>query len=134
MKVREERGLAYSVSSGLSPGRYGVSFLVDLQTRNQAVDEALGLVKDELARLGREPVGASELDLAKSYLIGSFPFRLDTSGRMAAFLVAVETTRWPDYPETFGVGSRRSPPPTFSASRRGTWIRPRSSVIGGQRP
>jgi zinc protease len=136
-KVREERGLAYSVSSGLSPGRYGVSFLVDVQTRNQAADEALGLVKDELARLGREPVGVSELDLAKSYLIGSFPFRLDTSGKMAGFLIAVEDNALGlDYPETF---KRRVAAVTAADVQRAAvrYMDPStlsSVIVGGQRP
>jgi len=38
----------------------------------------------------REPATESELTLAKSYLIGSFPFRLDTSSKVADFLVAIE--------------------------------------------
>ena len=40
--------------------------------------------------MGREPVADRELALAKQYLIGSFPLRLDTSGKVADFLVAVE--------------------------------------------
>jgi len=40
--------------------------------------------------MGRELVGDRELALAKQYLIGSFPLRLDTSGKVADFLVAVE--------------------------------------------
>jgi zinc protease len=31
-----------------------------------------------------------ELKLAKDYLIGSFPLRLDTSGKVADFIVSVE--------------------------------------------
>ena len=89
-KVREERGLAYSVYSSLSPGRYGSSYLVGLQTRVVAVDEAVRLVKDELARMARDPVTARELELAKSYLIGSYPLRTDTSDKLAGLLVAVE--------------------------------------------
>ena len=40
--------------------------------------------------MAREPVAQRELALAKQYLIGSFPLRLDTSGKVADFLVAVE--------------------------------------------
>ena len=100
MKVREERGLAYSVYSGLGPGRYGSSYFVGLQTRLEVVDEAVRLVKEEMARMGREHVTPSELDHAKSYLIGSYPLRTDTSGKMAGLLVAVEENHlgleWPD--------------------------------------
>ena len=38
----------------------------------------------------RERVTDRELALAKAYLIGSFPLRLDTSGKVADFLIAVE--------------------------------------------
>ena len=40
--------------------------------------------------MGREPVRDAELDLAKSYLIGSFPLRLDTSAKVAGFITTVE--------------------------------------------
>ena len=107
-KVREERGLAYSVYSGLGPGRYGSSYFVGLQTRLEAVDEAVRLVKEEMARMGREAVTPRELDTAKSYLIGSYPLRTDTSGKMAGLLVAVEENRLGlDWPDRFKAGISR---------------------------
>jgi zinc protease len=36
-------------------------------------------------------VSDRELELAKAYLIGSFPFRLDTSSKVADFVVAIES-------------------------------------------
>ncbi|HEU4439624.1 MAG TPA: pitrilysin family protein [Methylomirabilota bacterium] len=101
-KVREERGLAYSVYAAVQPGRYGSSCVVSLQTRNDSVAQAVQLVRDEMARIGREPVTAAELDSAKSYLIGSFPLRLDTSGKVARFVGALEETGLGlDYPERY---------------------------------
>jgi zinc protease len=101
-RVREERGLAYSVYSSLLPARYGASYLVSLQTRTDGVGEAVRLTREEMARLGREPVAPRELSLAKSYLIGSFPLRLDTSGKLARFLGAVEESGLGlDYPERY---------------------------------
>jgi zinc protease len=101
-RVREERGLAYSVYSSLMPARYGASYLVSLQTRTDGLVEALELTRQEMARLGREPVAPAELSLAKSYLIGSFPLRLDTSGKLARFLGAVEENGLGlDYPERY---------------------------------
>ena len=102
LKVREERGLAYSVYAAVQPGRYGSSCVVSLQTRNDSVAQAVQLVREELARIGREPVTAAELDSAKSYLIGSFPLRLDTSGKVARFVGAVEEAGLGlDYPERY---------------------------------
>ena len=89
-RVREESGLAYSVYSWVSPWRYGSSFAVSAQTRTAEAPKVVAMIREELARMGREPVGDRELALAKQYLIGSFPMRLDTSGKVADFLVAVE--------------------------------------------
>ncbi|MBI1737586.1 MAG: insulinase family protein [Candidatus Rokubacteria bacterium] len=89
-RVREEGGFAYSVGSYVSPGKYGSSAVVSSQTRTAEAKRVIDLIREELARLGREPVSDRELDLAKSYLIGSFPLRLDTSRKVADFIVAVE--------------------------------------------
>jgi zinc protease len=107
-KVREERGLVYSVYSSLGPGRYGASYFVGLQTRLDAVEEAVRLVKEEMARMGRETVAPRELDLAKSYLIGSYPLRTDTSGKMTGLLVTVEDNQLGlDWPDRFKAGVSR---------------------------
>jgi zinc protease len=89
-RLREERGLVYGVFSSLVPLRHGASLVVSLQTRSEAADQALRLTKEEMLRVGREEVSPAELDLARSYLIGSFPLRLNTSGKVAGFLIAVE--------------------------------------------
>jgi zinc protease len=89
-RVRDEGGQAYSVYSYVSPSRHGASFVVGSQTRTSEVPKVLAAIRAELERMTREPVSDRELDLAKSYLIGSFPFRLDTSSKVADFLVAIE--------------------------------------------
>jgi zinc protease len=89
-RVREEGGLAYAVYSYPNPGRYGASFAVSAATRTAEVPKVIDIVREEMARMGREPVTDRELKLAKDYLIGSFPLRLDTSGKVADFIVSVE--------------------------------------------
>ena len=101
-RVREESGLAYSVYSWVSPWRHGASFAVSAQTRTAEVPKVVVMIREELARMGRAPVGDRELALAKQYLIGSFPLRLDTSGKVADFLVAVEDRGVGlDYPDRY---------------------------------
>ena len=89
-RVREEAGLAYAVYSWLSTARYGAAFAVTAQTRTAEAPKVVVMVREELARMTRGAVAERELALAKQYLVGSFPFRLDTSGKVADFLVAVE--------------------------------------------
>ena len=101
-RVREEGGLAYSVGAYVNPGRYGASFVVSAQTRTAEVPRVLDTIREELARMGREPVSDRELALAKAYLIGSFPLRLDTSRKVADFIVAVEVLGLGlDYPDRY---------------------------------
>jgi zinc protease len=89
-RVREERGLAYSVFAQYGPGRYGGLMLVGFQSENARVREVLTLVREELVRLRREPVTGEELARAKAYLVGSFPLRMDTNAELATLLLAVE--------------------------------------------
>src|SRR5438552_4112086 len=89
-RVREEGGLAYSVYSWVQPSRYGSALFVTSQTRTTEAPKVIVMIREELARMTREPVADKELALAKQYLIGSFPLRLDTSGKVADFLVAIE--------------------------------------------
>ncbi len=89
-RVRDESGLAYAVYSWVSPARYGAAFAVSAQTRTAEVPKVVVMIREELARMTREPVSERELALAKQYLIGSFPFRLDTSSKVADFLAAIE--------------------------------------------
>ena len=90
-RVREEGGLAYAVYSYVNPARYGASFSASAQTRTAEVPKVIDIMREELARMTREPVTERELKLAKEYLIGSFPLRLDTSSKVADFVVAVES-------------------------------------------
>jgi zinc protease len=89
-RVRDEGGLAYDVRSHLGPGKYGASFVVSTQTRAKEAAKATAMIESELARMRKEPVSDRELGIAKDYLIGSFPLRLDTSSKTADFIVGVE--------------------------------------------
>jgi zinc protease len=90
-RVRDEGGLAYAVYSYVAPGRYGASLAVSAQTRTGEVPRVVDIVREELARMLRDPVAEDELRLAKDYLIGSFPLRLDTTGKVADFVVGIES-------------------------------------------
>ena len=88
--IREEKGLVYDIHSSFAADRYGGRFQVSLQTKNETANEAIESVLDEIKRIRSEPVDDVELSDAKSFLTGSFPMRIETSGRIARFLVAVE--------------------------------------------
>ena len=83
-EIRERRGLAYSVysfgSSHAESGLVGVA-VGCLPTK---VDDVLGVVRDELARLAREGITPEELRLGKGQLRGGLVLGLeDTGARMS---------------------------------------------------
>lgn len=89
-RIRDEQGLAYDVDSGFEANVMPGPFTVRLQTRNKAANQAIAGVLAEMKRIRTDPVSDQELADAKSYLAGSFPLRLDTTGKLAAILTVVE--------------------------------------------
>jgi zinc protease len=92
-EVREKRGLAYSIGSYLYPLRHAGLVQGYGGTANARVGEALKVLKSEWARMANTGVSAEELADAKTYLTGSFPLRLTSSGRIASTLVAMQSEK-----------------------------------------
>lgn len=87
LEVREKRGLAYGVSSGLVPLKRAAFHVGVTATKNDRVAESLDVMRGEMRALAKDGPTQQELDEAKSYLIGSFPLRFDTSAKIAAQLL-----------------------------------------------
>jgi predicted Zn-dependent peptidase len=82
--VREKRGLAYAVFSGLSAYRDAGSMTIYAGCANDAVGELIDVVITELRRMKDEPLGDDELRRAKDHLKGSLMLNLEsTSSRMS---------------------------------------------------
>jgi zinc protease len=59
-------------------------------------------VKEEMRKLVRDEVAPRELELAKAYLIGSYPLRVDTSSKVASLVITLEEAGLGlDYPERY---------------------------------
>ena len=89
-EVREKRGLAYSVYSYLAPFQHAGLFLGGVSTRNDRAAESLQIIVGEIKRIAEEGPTAEELDKAKRFLIGSYPLRFDTSGKITANLLDIQ--------------------------------------------
>jgi predicted Zn-dependent peptidase len=82
--VREKRGLAYAVFSGLSAYRDAGSFTIYAGCSNEAVGEVIDLVVEELRGVKHSLVPAAELRRAKDHLKGSLMLSLEsTASRMS---------------------------------------------------
>jgi predicted Zn-dependent peptidase len=82
--VREKRGLAYAVFSGLAAYRDAGAFTVYAGCANEVVGEVIDLVVEELKTVKREPVPEAELRRSKDHLKGSLMLSLEnTASRMS---------------------------------------------------
>ncbi|UCF86962.1 MAG: insulinase family protein [Nitrospiraceae bacterium] len=88
--IREEKGLVYDIHSFFSADKFSGSFQIGLQTKNESANFAIEEILDEIIMITKQPVSDEELSDAQSFLTGSFPMRIETSSRIARFLVAVE--------------------------------------------
>jgi zinc protease len=96
-KLRDEQGLAYSVnasihgSAGILPGM----FTAYIGTSPDHVTTAVKGFLQEIRNIQDTPVGADELEVAKSYLIGSFPLGFERASRRASYMVSAELHKFP---------------------------------------
>ncbi len=82
--VREKRGLAYAVFSGLSAYRDAGNIMIYAGCANEAITQVIDLCVEELRGLKRQPVADTELRRAKDHLKGSLMLSLEnTSSRMS---------------------------------------------------
>jgi len=82
--VRERRGLAYAVFSGLSAYRDAGNITIYAGCSNKAVSEVVDVCVEELRTMKAAPVGDAELRRAKDHLKGSLMLSLEnTASRMS---------------------------------------------------
>jgi predicted Zn-dependent peptidase len=82
--VREKRGLAYAVFSGLSAYRDAGNITIYAGCANEAVPEVVHLCVEELRAMKQAPVPEAELRRAKDHLKGSLMLSLEnTASRMS---------------------------------------------------
>lgn len=86
LSVREERGLAYDISSGLVDYADAGALEVSAGVDPAGLREALKAILAELARLRDEAIPADELDKAKRYLSGGLELRMDETRHLASWI------------------------------------------------
>ena len=88
-EVREKRGLAYSVGTGLVSLRAAAMTWGFTATKNERVVEALDVIAAEIDKLKTDGPSEEELTKAKAYLTGSYPLGFDTSTKIAQQLAQI---------------------------------------------
>jgi zinc protease len=88
--IRDKQGLAYGIMSHYEARAMPGSFWINLQTKTETTNQAITGVLSEIKALREAPVTDQELAEAKSFLMGSFPLRLDSTAKLAQVLAQVE--------------------------------------------
>jgi predicted Zn-dependent peptidase len=88
--VREERGLAYSIYSDLSPFKDTGMLCVYAGTSSGKALQMIQLVTQEFRRLKEEPMPADELRRAKDQLLGNIILSMESSGARMSNLARQE--------------------------------------------
>jgi zinc protease len=88
-EVREKRGLVYSVYSYFMPMAELGPFQIGLQTKKEQAADAMKVVNDTLAKYIKNGPTEKELKAAKDNLIGGFPMRIDSNGKILDYLSVI---------------------------------------------
>jgi zinc protease len=88
--IRDKQGLAYGIMSHFDARLMSGSFWVNLQTKTETTNQAITSVLAEIKSIRDTPVSDQELAEAKSFLMGSFPLRFDSTAKLAHVLAQVE--------------------------------------------
>jgi zinc protease len=96
LKIRDELGLTYSISSGFDALREGGSFEISTFSRNDKAAEVIKQTHLVLNNFVSNGVTSKELEAAKTFLISQFPASVETPGEMAASLLRLRFYEIPD--------------------------------------
>jgi len=97
-EVREKRGLAYTVFGAFYALDHGGFFYGGTTTKNERAKESFDVAAAEIRDVALNGLNEEELEKGKTYLIGSYPLRFDTSVKIAAQLVQIQLEgRAPDW-------------------------------------
>jgi zinc protease len=90
-QVREQRGLAYSVDSGLVNHEHASALVISTATRSDRAAQTLGVIRDVVRKMAGEGPTEAELAAAKEYLVGAYAINnLNSSGSIASTLVELQ--------------------------------------------
>ena len=88
-EVREKRGLVYSVYSYFMPMAELGPFQIGLQTKKEQAADAMKVVNETVAKYIKNGPTEKELKAAKDNLIGGFPMRIDSNGKILDYLSVI---------------------------------------------
>ncbi|MEZ3181221.1 insulinase family protein [Streptomyces pimonensis] len=84
--LREEKGYAYQLGSGVESVPGASTLMVEADTAAEHTVPALAVIRAELERMAAEPPSAAEVDAARSYAVGSTATAMSSPHALASGL------------------------------------------------
>ncbi len=101
-EIREDRGLAYNVRSGILFLQQPGPFVIQLQTKNEQTKEAIGILKDTLTRFVTEGPTDKEVSDAKLGIARGLPLEINDNHKITNFVSTLGFYNLPlDYLNTY---------------------------------
>jgi zinc protease len=96
--IRVAKGLTYGIYGGYIAKRFAGEFMISTFTKTASTDDAIKAVLAEVDRLKKVPPTGEEVAASRSYIVGSFLERRETSQQIAEDLWLIESNGLPaDY-------------------------------------
>ena len=101
-RLRDEEGLAYSVHADIhsSAGVFPGMFTAYIGTSPEHLERAVAGLLEEIRRIQEQPVERDELELARSYLLGSYALGFERAARRVNYMISAERFRTPPRPSS----------------------------------
>lgn len=78
-EIRVKRALSYGANSALAAGLGGGTLSASASTKNESAADVAQVFLNEFARIGTEPLGATDVENRKTFMVGSFQRSLQSS-------------------------------------------------------
>ena len=88
-EIREKRGLSYSAYSYFIPMKRKGPYTLGFQTRNDQREEARTVLRDTLQTFIDKGPTEKELQSSKNNIVGGFPLRVSSNGKIAEYLAVI---------------------------------------------
>lgn len=128
-EIRVRRGLSYGAGSLLDERRAATLAIAATQTRNDAADQVVGLILEQMQRLSREPMDPAELTSRSAFLTNILGSQTERTAGLADYLASLVATSAPlatARAELGGAGQVAEGDVTAAAAR---YFRPEAATI-----
>lgn len=132
MNLRETKGFAYWADSHLEFFETCGVFYIRARVRSEVTTAAVREVYNEINRITTRRIPSQEIELAKSYLLGNFPLKINSHENLSSWISQIQVfglgqALWSEYYENIILVNTES---VFSAVQNSSLLTPLVVIVG----